>query len=256
MNQSEKVKQFTEESLNKKLPDKPQLMTRDQVLFVTKMNCEELMELLSTVLKENENVKDLLLDIVSKSDPPLNYSFNKTNVELMAEQVDAFVDIAYYNLNAASKSGFNVDKVFNLVHEANMNKKFPDGTFHKNEEGKIIKPPNWVQPNVVEEVEKWIEHGTWTNDNITFNDALEENTNLTSTLSNLIHNFKNIINESDDYIESKDICAMRAAYEYKKQQYKNEYEKQQYKEEAEQLQKEDAELQKELNLLANFDFET
>jgi hypothetical protein len=163
-----------------------------------------------------------------------------------------------------------VDKVFNLVHEANMNKKFPDGTFHKNDEGKIIKPPNWVEPNVVEEVAEWIKHGTWTNCS-SFKDALQKNTDLTSTLSNLIHNFKNIVSESDDYIESDDIHTIREEYKLKQQYFQDimqkntnlkstlreEYElKQQFREESEQLKKEDAELQKELDLLANLDFDT
>lgn len=169
---SEQVKKFTEESLNKELPNHPRVMTRDEVLFVARMNLEELLELLSTVLtvesdefgnsKVIENPKDLLRDLIEKAREPVS-SCNpiRTNVEIMAEQVDAFVDIDYYNCNAAAKVGFNVDKVFNLVHQANMNKKFSDGTFHKDSSGKIIKPPGWVEPNVAEEVSKWIDYGTW-----------------------------------------------------------------------------------------------
>jgi len=161
LTRSENVKIFTEQSKGVALPNHPRKMSRDEVLFLVKMVSEELQELLLTVTDKNENVKELLMDIVAKSNSPTYTNEGKDDLELMAEQVDAFVDIDYYNCNAAAKVGFNVDDVFNLVHQANMNKKFDDGTFHKNNEGKVIKPPNWVEPDVKAVVSKWIEHGTW-----------------------------------------------------------------------------------------------
>jgi len=163
LTRSENVKIFTEESKGVELPNHPRKMTRDEVLFLVKMVTEELQELLLTVTDEKENVKELLADIVCKSNSPTYTSEGKSDLELMAEQVDAFVDIDYYNCNAAAKVGFNVDDVFDLVHQANMSKKFEDGTFHKNQEGKVIKPPNWTEPDVKAVVSKWMEQGTWTN---------------------------------------------------------------------------------------------
>jgi len=164
LTRSENVKIFTEESKGVELPNNPRKMTRDEVLFLVKMVTEELQELLLTVTDEKENVKELLADIVCKSNSPTYNNLGKNDLELMAEQVDAFVDIDYYNCNAAAKVGFNVDDVFDLVHEANMSKKFEDGTFHKNQEGKVIKPPNWTEPDVKAVVSKWMEQGTWTKD--------------------------------------------------------------------------------------------
>jgi predicted HAD superfamily Cof-like phosphohydrolase len=158
---SEKVKIFTEESLNKKLPDKPRLLTKEEIFFVIKMNCEELQELLMTVVPSTEDVKEVLLDIVSKSNSPQNYNYDKTEIELITEQVDAFVDIDYYNCNAAAKAGMNVDDVFDVVHQANMNKKFNDGTFHRNELGKVIKPPDWQEGDLITIINKWNSYGTW-----------------------------------------------------------------------------------------------
>ena len=163
LTRSEHVKIFTEQSKGVELPNHPRKMSRDEVLFLTKMVTEELQELLVTVTYENEDVKELLVDIVTKSTSPTYNNKGKNDLELMAEQVDAFVDIDYYNCNAAAKVGFNVDDVFNLVHQANMNKKFEDGTFHKNSEGKVIKPPSWTEPDVKEVISKWINQGTWTN---------------------------------------------------------------------------------------------
>ena len=161
LTRSENVKIFTEESKGVELPNHPRKMTRDEVLFLVKMVSEELQELLLTVTNEGENVKELLSDIVCKSNSPTYNNLGKSDLELMAEQVDAFVDIDYYNCNAAAKVGFNVDDVFDLVHQANMSKKFEDGTFHKNQEGKVIKPPNWTEPDVKAVVSRWMGQGTW-----------------------------------------------------------------------------------------------
>lgn len=159
---SEKVRIFTEESLNIELPSQPRVMTRQEVAFIVRMNCEELMELISTVIGVNEDPKLFLSTMVEagRLPPKVDYS-QKTPQEVMADQVDAFADIDYYNCNAAAKVGFNVDKIFDLVHQANMNKKFEDGTFHKDTAGKVIKPPGWIEPHIASEVEKWTQNGTW-----------------------------------------------------------------------------------------------
>lgn len=160
MNRSLSVKEFTEQSLGKPLPNTPRPMTLEEVKFLVKMNCEELQELLQTVVGENTDTKDLLLDIAQSSKRPVKKSF-KDDVDIIVEQIDAFVDIDYYNNNAACKVGANPDDLFNKVHEANMAKRFPDGTFHKNSEGKIIKPYNWKEADLRSIVQGWKNNGTW-----------------------------------------------------------------------------------------------
>jgi predicted HAD superfamily Cof-like phosphohydrolase len=157
---SEKVKIFTEESLGEQLPTHPRRMTRKEVLFVVKMNCEELQELLATVTEEGECTRELLTNIVKHSQLPTVKQLT-TDEDYIKEQVDAFVDIDYYNCNAAAKVGFNVDQIFDVVHEANMAKKFDDMTFHRNESGKVIKPPNWKEPDLDSIINNWVTNGTW-----------------------------------------------------------------------------------------------
>ena len=73
--------------------------------------------------------------------------------KIIAEQSDAFVDIWYYSLNACAKKGINLSKIFNIVHQANMNKKDPKtGKFIKRDDGKILKPKGWKPPNVEQEI--------------------------------------------------------------------------------------------------------
>jgi len=138
-------------------------MTREEVLFLVKMNCEELMELLVTVTGENESPKTVLLGLIGGCTQEPGYTNEGKSLErLIEEQVDALVDIDYYNGNGAAKVGFNMDAVFDVVHQANMDKRFKeDGKFHRNEEGKIIKPPQWKEGDVGAVVQGWIKNGTW-----------------------------------------------------------------------------------------------
>lgn len=158
---SSRIHEFTSQSKGN-LPTHPRPMTRDEVFFLVKMNCEELMELLATVLDDGEDVKAEFVQLVqARAEPPPDYTIKgKDAARIMEEQVDALVDIDYYNGNAAAKVAFNMDDVFDVVHQANMNKRFPDGTFHKNDEGKIVKPPGWREGDVAAVVARWVAHGT------------------------------------------------------------------------------------------------
>jgi predicted HAD superfamily Cof-like phosphohydrolase len=150
MSDSQKVAEFTSGS-GTFVPKVPELMNEEETLFVIKMMLDEIMELGATVLG-SANVKDKMIKmIVDSKDINLPISEMSTN-ELIGEQADAFIDIYYYMQNASCKKGINLSKVFELVHEANMNKRFPDGTFHKREDGKVIKPPGWVSPDITGEI--------------------------------------------------------------------------------------------------------
>lgn len=161
MNHTDKVKQFTEESMGVSVPRYPKVMDREQVIFLTRMCCEEIMEFLCTIKEEGEDVKTLLQSIVDKSNLPTKNQKPDNDIDVIAEQVDFGVDIYYYMLNSFCKHGMNADKIFDLVHDANMNKRFSDGTFHRNEIGKVIKPPDWKEADIKNEIERWVKDGTW-----------------------------------------------------------------------------------------------
>jgi predicted HAD superfamily Cof-like phosphohydrolase len=110
------------------------------------------MELGATVAGPEE-VKKNMVDMIEES-KDICLDFDKMEEsELIAEQADAFTDIKIFMENAACKKGINLSKIFQIVHIANMNKRFPDGTFHRREEDdKIIKPPNWEAPDVTAEI--------------------------------------------------------------------------------------------------------
>jgi predicted HAD superfamily Cof-like phosphohydrolase len=153
------VKDFTEQSMGTKLPTTPSKMTKDEVKFIVRMVLSEMMELCTTVTPTVQEALDLFDDCVGTTDKPKS-SFDpdsKSDEEIMAEQYDSFVDAWYYMLNTAVKKGVDLDAIFKVVHRANMAKKFPDGKFHRREDGKVLKPDGWKEPDIVGEIKRQLE---------------------------------------------------------------------------------------------------
>jgi len=62
------------------------------------------------------------------------------------DQADAMLDLIYFALGTMVEMGVKPQKLFEIVHTANMTKLWADGLPHYNADGKTIKPPNWVDP--------------------------------------------------------------------------------------------------------------
>jgi len=140
------------------VPEIPEIMTKKETFFIIKMILDEVMELGATVAG-SEEVKSEMINIIKES-KDINLQITKmSKEEIIGEQADAFIDIYYYMQNASCKKGINLSKIFNIVHEANMNKRFPDKTFHKRDDGKVIKPPNWEAPDITAEIIRQKEEG-------------------------------------------------------------------------------------------------
>jgi len=154
---TELVREFTEQSMGVKLPTTPSKMTRDEVKFIVRMVLSEMLELCTTVTPNLEEAHNLFSDCCIEVDSAKPFDVStKNDIEIMAEQYDAFVDAWYYMLNTSVKKGVDLDGIFDKVHQANMAKKFPDGTFHRREDGKVIKPEGWKEPDILGEIENQI----------------------------------------------------------------------------------------------------
>lgn len=72
------------------------------------------------------------------------------------EQADAMIDLIYFALGTLVEMGVKPDKIFEIVHTANMDKLWSDGKPHYNGEGKTIKPEGWQDPypKLKEEIDK------------------------------------------------------------------------------------------------------
>lgn len=64
----------------------------------------------------------------------------------IAEQADALVDLLYLLVGTLVEMGLAPGKVFELVHDANMRKRWPDGIRRMDSSGKALKPPGWISP--------------------------------------------------------------------------------------------------------------
>jgi predicted HAD superfamily Cof-like phosphohydrolase len=62
------------------------------------------------------------------------------------EQADAMIDLIYFALGTLVEMGIKPDEIFEIVHNANMAKLWPDGTPRYKEDGKTLKPPDWRDP--------------------------------------------------------------------------------------------------------------
>ena len=64
--------------------------------------------------------------------------------DVLVAQMDALTDVEYFNQGSFVIAGVEPFNLFKIVQEANMGKLFEDGKPRfREEDGKIIKPPNW-----------------------------------------------------------------------------------------------------------------
>lgn len=77
--------------------------------------------------------------------------------ENIYEQADAMIDLIYFALGTLVEMGVKPEKLFDIVHEANMSKLWSDGQVHRRKgDGKVIKPPEWEdpEPKIKAEIDK------------------------------------------------------------------------------------------------------
>ena len=64
------------------------------------------------------------------------------------EAADALADLVYVVYGMAIESGMNLDSVLAEVQVSNLSKLMPDGSVKLREDGKVLKGPNFFQPNI------------------------------------------------------------------------------------------------------------
>lgn len=61
---------------------------------------------------------------------------------------DALTDLLYVVYGAGHAFGIDLDLTFNIVHDSNMSKLGPDGKPIYRDDGKVMKGPNYVPPDL------------------------------------------------------------------------------------------------------------
>lgn len=78
------------------------------------------------------------------------------NANTITDQVDALGDLLYVTFGTLVSMGIkDIDKIFDMIHEANLSKVFPDGTVHYNDYGKVVKPDTFIPPD--EKIKKYLD---------------------------------------------------------------------------------------------------
>ena len=74
----------------------------------------------------------------------------------IADQADAMIYLMYFALGTMVEMGVQPGPLFDIVHQANMNKLWPDGKVHYAADGKVIKHPSWrpPEPKLLAEIER------------------------------------------------------------------------------------------------------
>ena len=93
----------------------------------------------------SDKINKLRIDLIEEELQELKDAINKKDLK---ETVDALTDILYVTYGAGHAFGVNLDKCFEEVQNSNMSKLGEDGKPIYNENGKVMKGPNYFKPNL------------------------------------------------------------------------------------------------------------
>ena len=98
----------------------------------------------------DDKTMELRFDLIREELNELEIAMKTKNLKEIA---DALTDILYVTYGAGYAYGINLDKCFKEVQRANMSKLGKDGKPIFNEKGKVMKGPNYLEPNLKQFVE-------------------------------------------------------------------------------------------------------
>ena len=98
----------------------------------------------------DEKTMQLRCDLIKEELSELEHAMKTKNLK---EVADALTDILYVTYGAGYAYGIDLDKCFKEVQRANMSKLGTDGKPIYNDRGKVMKGPNYSEPNLKQFVE-------------------------------------------------------------------------------------------------------
>ena len=93
----------------------------------------------------SDKINKLRIDLIEEELGELKEAIKKKDLQ---ETIDALTDILYVTYGAGHAFGVNLDKCFEEVQNSNMSKLGDDGKPIYNENGKVMKGPNYFKPNL------------------------------------------------------------------------------------------------------------
>ena len=93
----------------------------------------------------NEKIVQLRYDLIEEELEELNQAIKDKDIK---EVADALTDILYVTYGAGHAFGIDLDQCFDEVQKSNMSKLSSDGKPIYNENGKVMKGPNYFKPDL------------------------------------------------------------------------------------------------------------
>ncbi|MCM3257116.1 hypothetical protein M3664_04875 [Paenibacillus lautus] len=146
-------------------PDTPTPLSDKLAINRAAYIVEEVIELLHATAGDDERFDEFYDELINRAQKSYKKQLTKEYPKYkLIGQIDAFTDILYFGNGGFVEMGVIPDPIYNLVHNSNMAKIFPDGKPHYNEVGKVIKPEGWEEnfapePKIEEEIKNQIELG-------------------------------------------------------------------------------------------------
>ena len=93
----------------------------------------------------SEKINKLRVSLIEEELDELKQAIEDNDIK---EVADALTDILYVTYGAGHAFGIDLDKCFDEVQNSNMSKLSDDGKPIYNEDGKVMKGPNYFKPNL------------------------------------------------------------------------------------------------------------
>ena len=93
----------------------------------------------------SDKINNLRVNLIEEELKEFKEALSKKDLK---EVADALTDILYVTYGAGHAFGINLDKCFQEVQNSNMSKLDENGKPIYNEQGKVMKGPNYFKPNL------------------------------------------------------------------------------------------------------------
>ena len=93
----------------------------------------------------SDKINELRISLIEEELDELKKAINDKDIK---EVADALTDILYVTYGAGHAFGIDLDKCFSEVQNSNMSKLDDNGKPIYNENGKVMKGPNYFKPNL------------------------------------------------------------------------------------------------------------
>lgn len=145
-----KVKEF-HRVMDGKTQEIPKIFSAREASARANFEVEEIVEFLSSAaaydpVRFHELIAQLYASIDKAIDKVQRKKDSGEKIDLLSAQTDSLIDLLYLTYGSLVLSGIDPYEMFEIVHQANLAKIFPDGKAHfDSETHKVLKPDNWEE---------------------------------------------------------------------------------------------------------------